>query len=475
MGDDAISYAELYGYAARVAEQVISQQLAGQRIGMPLPNSPEFLACFYGIVLAGAIAVPLPLDVPHEQLGDWADHLGLAQVWTQLPSYARNGYAAAALDHSGEGHSHLEQVDRLEHSGKFATLDPDGLFYMAVSSGSTGKPKGILRTHRSWVESFMQMKRAFAIGQSDRLLLPGPLCYSATLIAALQILHEGGEVHLHRRFRAEAVAEALANDDITACFMVPTMYAKLLELDDAGSSKPMTFVSAGAKLADETRAAWQLAFPHGRLYEYYGSAEVSFVTLMPPDRWADRKGSVGQPFCGVELSIRNDQGAPVEAGTVGDIYVKSAMVASGYGQKGSHSFPVPIDGAYPVGDIGYVDESGFLYLVGRKQELMVRGGINIYPIELEQALAQLPFVRQAAVFSVPDPIYGEKVVAAVQIIRDCLPDPLDWPEQVRDRLARSHWPDAYWPLDSLPLNSAGKVDKIALKQQLIELDAVQKT
>lgn len=436
--EESITYGELFQKSKKLAGWLCQHSMTGQRIGIKLENGIAFFACFYGIVLAGSIAVPLPADLPKEQLQEWCEHLKIARVLAGVPF--------------------------TEESLALPVLGPDALFYMAVSSGSTGKPKGILRSHRSWVESFQRMKEAFGTGKQDRLLLPGPLHYSASLIAALQVLHEGGEVRLLPRYRSADVRAELLQGDVTACFMVPALYTKLLADKELACEVNLTFISAGDKLSAATSTQWLQAFPNSRLYEYYGAAEISFVSYLRHDRDRSFLDSVGQPFPGVELIIRNEQGQQVQTGTIGKVYVSSSMVAQKYGHLSAPPFLKPTAGGYTVGDLGYLDEAGFLYLVGRKQEVIVRGGVNLYPAEIERSLLADPLIGEAAVFGVPDEMLGERIIAAVSLVGQDERLAQGLAEKLQNRFARTRRPDDYWVLPQLPRNAAGKMDKKRLKE-----------
>ncbi|MGO0059285.1 class I adenylate-forming enzyme family protein [Brevibacillus fluminis] len=452
-----VTYGELLEKSKRVAAWIRAQKLGGQRIGLKLENGAPFFACFYGAVLAGSIAVPLPADLPNDQLVDWRQHLGLSVVLEAEPGW--HGLAIPCT----------KQKEQPE-------LDPEQLFYMAVSSGSTGMPKGILRTHRSWVKSFYRMKEAFGTGGQDVILLPGPLHYSATLIAALQVLHEGGEVVLMTRFHSRAVLEHLQSGGVTACFMVPAMYAKLLAMIGQSSGtepftdESITFISAGDKLSFEIVDKWLQAFPGSNLYEYYGAAEISFVSYIRHGQQSGVAGSVGRPFPGVEVTIRDERGRLLETGEVGEVHVKSSMVAQGYGHAQAPPFIQPTAGGYTVGDLGYLDEAGCLHLVGRKQDVIVRGAVNLYPAEIERVLAAEESIREAAVFGVPDRVLGERIIAAVTLANSPDADGEDpgLAALLQHRFARARRPDDYWIVPQLPRNAAGKTDKRKLRDLFFE-------
>lgn len=446
-GDTQITYGELYARSIYVSDRLRHQGLAGQRIAIRLGNGVDFLSAFYGVVLAGGIAVPLPADLPADQTEEWCGHLNCLSIVkepSELPAKRSIAPNEAAC----------------------GRLKPDSLFYMAVSSGSTGKPKGILRNHQSWVESFQRMKQAFGLGEKDVILLPGPLHYSASLIAALQILYEGGVVHVLDRYDSAAVLNLLACGEVTSCFMVPAMYAKLLAKNSPPCNHPITFLSAGDKLSIQTAAAWRERFPESRLFEYYGAAELSFVSYLLHDGQVMRSASsVGKPFPGVTVTIRDEHGGKAGQGEPGEVYVNSGMVAQGYGHFDAAPFLAPVGGGYSVGDLGYLDKEGELHLVGRKQELIMRGGVSIFPAEIERVLLADPLIREAAVFGVEDPEMGERIVAAITVAGTEANFPYaEMENRFQQRFPRSRRPDDYLIVQTLPRNAAGKTDKKRLKE-----------
>lgn len=475
MGSSEMSYGDLADTAQKVARLLVDNHSEGKRIGIRMQNSLDFLACFYGIVLAKAIAVPLSHEVSDQQLPEIAAHLKIDQVWTAMPDL-ESDQVRSALELERDENKDVDKVAK--EPFRLPALRGDDLFYMAVSSGSTGKPKGILRSHRSWVDSFRQMRQEFHIGESDRLLLPGQLFYSATLISALQALYEGAEVVLLPRFSVQETADMLALPDITTAFMVPTMLAKLLaRFEQKGiqppfRTLPFTCITAGSKLEMSTKQKWLTYFPNCRLYEYYGAAELSFVSILKPDEQLRVPNSVGRAFAGVDIIIRDEQGVPTGQGQIGEVYIASSMVAQGYGHLGAEAFLTPVDGSYSVGDMGYVDEEGYLYITGRKQDLIIRGGVNIFPAEVEEAFAESPYFAKVVVFGVPDQVLGESIVAA------CLPRERHAAMELAEiekkgrewltgRLPLWKQPDHYWQLDALPLGSTGKIDRARIKRMFL--------
>lgn len=468
MGSVGYTYLELMERSERLGEKVKWSGLAQKRIGLYLSNHPDFLMAFYGCVIAGAIAVPLPADLLREQLNEYQEHLELTDIWdySLLNEYVEKPVGS------------LRTVEVIPDAMGFPRADD--LFYMAVSSGSTGKPKGILRNHRSWAISFDTMYEAFGIGSEDTILIPGPLHYSASLIAALQVLHQGGEVVLLPSFHAESVIETIRSGQITATFLVPTMMAKLLaalkeqpELSQSFATLSLKVVTAGAKLDSSLKEEWLAIFQQSQLYEYYGAAELSFVSYVGPDEQLTIGNSVGKPFPQIKFVILNEAGDPCEVGQIGQVYVQSEMVAQSYGHRGADQFLEPMDGYYTVGDLGYLNEAGYLFLTGRKQEMILRGGVNIYPLEVEQALLKHPEVKEAAVLGIADSVMGERIVAVLVMSTPMEPMAAGMKLVARNdsvlhgwvtqHLQPSRWPDFYWFTCQLPTGSAGKVDKATLR------------
>ncbi|MGC5325852.1 class I adenylate-forming enzyme family protein [Brevibacillus sp. SYSU BS000544] len=466
MGDMRITYGQLVERAEKIADYLLSEQKKNQRIGIWLPNDPDYLAYFLGIVLAHSIAVPLPADLPAEELGKYKEHLGLDQIWDE----------SASLTIMSATQPQPETIRR--------TISPDDLFYMAVSSGSTGTPKGILRNHRSWTTSFERMSEAFEIGVGDTILIPGPLHYSASLIAALQVLDQGGTVVLLPRYATKHLVEHLLHPEITSIFLVPAMCAKLLafvenkdELISRLQERVITTVTAGAKMAVDLKQKWIDLFLNGKLFEYYGAAELSFVSLLAPAEQIAHADSVGRAFAGVEIMIMDDTGHVLPTGSIGQVYVRSEMIAQGYGHLQVENFITPQNGYYSVGDVGYLDEEGYLYLTGRKQELIIRGGVNIYPLEIEQKIRQFDWAEDVAVFGMPDAQLGEKIVAVLVLNNQCIErikygvytrSDFIFHTPIAKLLPQSRHPDLYWIHNQLPLGSTGKVDKRTLRKQWLE-------
>ncbi|WP_027415627.1 class I adenylate-forming enzyme family protein [Aneurinibacillus terranovensis] len=472
----ALTYQELAGQVA--ARAIYLREVAGCNKGdiimLAMNNSHLFVEWFLAICEVGAIAAPVN---PLQSAAEWG--ILVQQIQPML---------VIADEHNKPHLMSLHTANILEAGVSIKTdvssyqrtiLDGGNLFYLALSSGTTGGPKGILRTHDSWIDSFHAMSIEFGIDSSDVMLLPGPLYYSATLICLLHLLYIGGTVKLTERFDAKETLRQM--DGTTCCFMVPTMYRSVInEMEQVGrqgkgravtkaDGAMRTFITAGAKMDISLKEKVTRFFPTSTLYEYYGAAEIGFVSVQIG---IGSGNAVGRVFHGVEIDIRDEKGASLPRGQTGEIYVKSNMMAAGYYGE------IPLDGFYPsgsstniwksAGDVGLLDDDGVLHLSGRKKEMIISGGINIFPTEIENTLKQWLYTKDAGVVGIPDSYWGERVAAALVLSET----PPGWEDALQDylreRLTPHKIPKDFYLYAELPVNQAGKPDKAKLRSEITE-------
>jgi long-chain acyl-CoA synthetase len=342
------------------------------------------------------------------------------------------------------------------------------VFYVGFTSGSSGVPKAFARTHASWWHSFTGLDEFVSLGDGT-VVVPGPLSSSHFLFGALHGLHAGALVELLPSSGSSVarIMERLGQDEpVAAMYVVPTMLQQLTQtLIRPPTSQPQIIFCAGARLDQSTRDAVAVSLPRSRIVEYYGASELSFVAIRI-DGDATPAGSVGRAFPGVDITIRDEHGEPCDAGTPGRIFVQSPLVFSGY--RGA----VPFGGAerrgdaWSVGDIGQVDEDGFLFVAGRGSSLIITGGANVQPEEVEQVLATVPGVTGCAVVGVDDSKWGQVPVAAIttgdETVRRA-----DLRRAVGASLARHKRPRRYVVLDTLPLGRTGTIDRDGVRSAIV--------
>lgn len=347
----------------------------------------------------------------------------------------------------------------------------DSIFYMGFTSGTTGMPKGFLRAQHSWMESFAQAKEAFGLSEADHVLGTGPLVHSLTIYAAIQTLYLGGTFYLPRKFKAAPALAMLEACPITHIYLVPTIFEALYH--EAISQTPVfaapqvkSLITTGDKWTPESKVKAGEVFPQAGIYEFYGASELSFVTVLDPAGNEARPDSIGKPFNGVEVSLRKPDGTEAGAGEVGQIYIRSSMIFSGYFNNADETKQV-IHGEWAtVGDLAMRDSEGFLYMVGRSNNMIISGGLNIYPEEIEKILLSLEEIEEAIVAGLPDAYWGQKVVALVKAKQDAVISDQDIMAHCRKRLASYKCPKEILRVESFPYTNSGKISRASIHDWL---------
>ena len=294
----------------------------------------------------------------------------------------------------------------------------------------------------------------------DRQMVVAPLAHAALQLALSQLM-AGGAVVLRPGFDKASFWADCARFAITNVMVVPTMIASMLEIEGEAPDLRL-LVSLGATLRPALKERLAACFPHVGLYEMYGASELGMVTCLRPDEQARKPKTVGRPGFGQEVAIFDDDGRPAPRGEIGTIYVRGPLAIAGYLGSQRPSPPpahLAADGWMTTGDLGSLDKEGFLTISDRRADLILSGGMNVYPAEVEAALAAHPDVRDVAVIGAPDEKWGQRVTAYVVGRVD--PAVLD--AACRERLAGYKIPRAYFAVDALPTTSNGKVSRSLLR------------
>jgi long-chain acyl-CoA synthetase len=455
------SHAQLARRAARFA-QGLRQRLglpAGERVAIAMPNSPEYLVALYGTWWAGLAAVPINAKLHLREVA-WIVGNSGARLTVESP----------------------EQVADLEaaEEAPLAPLAPEALAWLFYTSGTTGRPKGAMLSHRNLAQmTWGYFADVDAVAHSGRLLHAAPLSHGSGLYnfthlarGAAQVLPESDG------FDAAEVLELLGFHRDVSFFAAPTMVKRLADAALAqGAQAPglQTIVYGGGPMyaADLERAT--RAFGH-RLAQIYGQGESPMtITALSKQHHADvdhprhreRLASVGIPHSVVEVAIRDPAGRDLPAGEVGEVCVRGDVVMSGYWNNPEGTAAALREGWLWTGDLGSFDADGFLTLKDRSKDLIVSGGSNIYPREVEEVLLTHPAVAEASVVGRPDPEWGEAVVAFV-VARGPAPPPEDLDRLCLAHIARFKRPKEYRFVQSLPKNHYGKVMKTELRALLAQ-------
>ena len=344
---------------------------------------------------------------------------------------------------------------------------------MLYTSGTTGRPKGIKRapaTPEQAVRALARSRHVYGFEPGMRALLSAPLYHSApNSYAIVAAQTEGAMLVLERRFDPERTLALIERHRLTHAYLVPTMYVRLLRLPDAVKKRhdlsSMRFVgSTGSPCAPEVKRA-MIDWWGPVIHEAYGSSELGYMTRLDSREALARPGSAGRALPDVEIRILDEAGAEQAAGVPGLIYVRQRGIAdfSYQGDDGARR-AMDREGFLTMGDVGYLDRDGYLFIVDRKADMVISGGVNIYPAEIEQALLAMPGVDDCAVFGIPDAEYGEALAAAVQPRAGALPTVDEVKAWLRERLAGYKVPAVVTFHETLPREDTGKIFKRKLRE-----------
>jgi long-chain acyl-CoA synthetase len=468
LGNDVLTYRDLDESSARVAGLLAGRGVRpGQPIAVMLPNVPEYAVVYYGVLRAGGVVVPMnPLLKAREiayHLGDsgapvilaWHTTAGeVTAVATPTAAEAVIVEPAAFADLLAETAPAREVVDRAAH-------DTAVLLY---TSGTTGRPKGAELTHGNLATN-VEITRSdlLEVGPDDVIFGGLPLFHSfgqtCTLIVAVSM---GASLSLLPRFDPKQALEMLAHHRATVFVGVPTMYSALLAVPDRDGydlSALRVCMSGGAAMPVEVLRQFEKAFGCTVL-EGYGLSETSPVASFNHPHRERKTGSIGTPIRGVEMRVVDDARAEVPQGEVGEIAIRGHNIMKGYWNKPEATAEViTADGWFHTGDLGRVDEDGYYFIVDRKKDLIIRGGYNVYPREIEEVLFEHPAVAEAAVIGVPHPQLGEEVAAAVALKPGATITTDELRSFVKDQVAAYKYPRHVWFVTTLPKGPTGKVLK----------------
>jgi len=461
-----MSYRALDTASARVAGLLAQRGIGpGERVGVMLPNVPEFAVVYYGVLRAGGVVVPMnPLLKEREvafYLGDSGAQLVFA--WHGFAEAAEAGAREPGTDclfvTPGEFARLLSEV---EPAAEPIDRAPDDTAVILYTSGTTGTPKGAELTHSNLTSNVATVVALHSFSERDVLLGALPLFHSFGQTCSMNAtIASGATLSLIPRFDAGRALGIIERDGATVFQGVPTMYSALLhhpERESFNTSTLRVCVSGGASLPAEVLRGFEEAFGC-TLLEGYGLSETSPVASSNrPDR-ERRPGSVGVPIDGVQIRIVDENGAEVPIGARGEIVIRGPNVMKGYWGRPDATAETIRDGWFHTGDIGVMDEDGYFFIVDRLKDMIIRGGYNVYPREVEEVLYEHPAVREVAVVGVPDPELGEEVAAAVALKEGAAADEDELRDFVKARVAPYKYPRLISFFPDLPKGPSGKIVK----------------
>ncbi|HKV86128.1 MAG TPA: acyl-CoA synthetase [Ktedonobacterales bacterium] len=483
-----ITYGALYARVEGMARALRAWGLAsGDRVALFLENCPEFVVAYLGVHLAGGVVVLVNAQYRQVELSHILTDSGARLCVTTVPgSMELSGLAAPDLEalvivydanptHTVMGSAvGFEEFLARGDAGAETPLsmpDADAPAVIAYTSGTTGRAKGALLLHRNLVANIAAVTTAWGWTAADRLLLALPLFHTHGLMVGMHgTLSTGASVILRRRFDAAEILGILNTDaNVTMFFGVPTMYRRLLaeaERTGAPAHRLRLYVSGSAPLDSHLFAAFARVFGQ-KILERYGMTET-IMNLTNPYEGERRAGAVGGPFPGQEARVVDTETRrPLPDGDTGEIEVRGPHVFAGYWNRPDATADAfAEDGWFKTGDLGWRSADGYYTIAGRARELIISGGYNIYPREVEDALAAHSAVAEVAVLGLPDADLGEQVVAVVVPVDGAAVSADELVAYCRERLASYKKPRRVVFVESLPRNALGKVQKHLLAAEI---------
>ena len=475
--DRSWTYAEVDETSGRVAASLLESGLRpGETVAVQLPNVPQFLFSYFGILKAGLVMMPLN---PLLRAPEIAYHLADSDAAALVTFDAFSAEALAAVREVGElptwvvgspaaGTRSFDELYRSADTTEIAATNADDTAVLLYTSGTTGRPKGAELTHFQMFMACTIGGETFGYRPDDVSLVVLPLFHVFGLSSTLNVaVRYGGSVALVPRFEVPAVLDALERHRCTVFCGVPTMYVGLLHADTTGRdlSALRVGVSGGASIPGEVIRGFEARFPGVVILEGYGLSETVALATFNQSAEQRRVLSIGRPMWGVDIRVFDDADRELPPGeeNVGEIVLRGHNVMKGYYKKPEATADAMRGGWFRTGDLAYRDSDGFLFIVDRKKDLVIRGGFNVYPREVEEVLYQHAAVAEAAVVGTPDERLGEEVVAYVTVRDGATAEPAELVEFCKQRLAAYKYPRVVTILDELPRNATGKVLKTELR------------
>lgn len=479
------TYGALYGRVNQLARALRGAGIAqGDAVALVLRNRCEWLEVLQAVGKLGARVLPVGyrakapeiaylladararLVIAENTLRDEVD-AALAELGESLPVWV------VGDDRPWRGTRYEEQISK-QSAEEAPDFFPGGGFDVLVyTSGTTGRPKGVERdvAPEHSPAQLATVARMWELTANDVHLVCGPLYHTAPASYAQAHLLVGGSVILLPRFDAQAALEAIERHRVTTTFMVPTHFVRILQLPDEvrrqyDLASIRLVLHAAAPCPVEIKRRIMEVFPPRTVVEFYGASETGF-TRVTAEEWLARPGTVGRPWPGHELRILSEDDRECAPGEVGLVYVRSPYMNFSYRHAPDKNTQAFRDGWFTAGDLGYLDEDGYLFLVDRRTDLILTGGANVYPAEVEAVLLEHPGVADAAVVGLPDEDLGRRVVAVVERRAGASVSENDIIQFARQRLAHYKCPRLVFFVAELPREPTGKVRRHELVDWLV--------
>lgn len=475
------TYAQLWDQAREYAGALQAQGIdAGDRVALLIPNVADFARAYYAVLSLGAVVVPVHALLKAREISYILEDSEAKLMICAAPLLAEGAAGATAsgvpvlsvLAPDAAGTTRLEDLAReATPISTYLPRRPEDLATILYTSGTTGKPKGALGTHLALIEqTHTMLLNTMDLHRGDRLFGGLPLFHTFGQTCVLNTgLRVGAELMLLPKFTAEGALNLLLDEGIDVFFGVPTMYVALLEAGKQRTGTPQKLryaISGGASLPVSILTAFEQRFG-ARIHEGYGLTETSPVACFNHVGIEPRPGTVGTPVWGVEVEIA-DPASPekiqlLPRGELGELVVRGHNLFSGYLNRPEATAEAVVDGWFRTGDLGTKDEDGYLRILDRTKDMILRNGYNVYPREIEEVLVSHPEISNAAVYGVPHETHGQEIAASVTLEAGSTLGAQDLVSWASEQMAAYKYPRLIEIVTEFPLGPSGKI----LKRELV--------
>ena len=477
-GDQRLSYAQLQG-RVETAARLLSQHgiRSGDVVALLMKNSAAFLELSLAVSWIGAVLLPVNYRLGKDEVAYIAGHAGakLLFVDEELARSAPEELTVVRVDTEAQGNSGSLDSPSLAKAPipAPAAVRPDSLYRLMYTSGTTDRPKGVMHTYGNVAWKCMDHITALGLTKHDRLLVVGPLYHvGAYDLPGIAVWMAGGALVVERDFDEQHAMRLIEREKISGAWMAPVMLNRCLSNPGHGRyclDSLQWLIGGGERTPEDRIRQFSSVFPRARYIDAYGLTEsCSGDTLMDAGRELEKIGSTGRALPNVALAIMDEDGNELPPGATGEICLRGPKVTTGYWRDEAKTQASYFGDWFRSGDVGFLDDEGFLYLTDRKKDMIISGGENIASSEVERVVYELPQVAEAAVIGLPDDKWGERVTVAVVLKQGCSLTLEELQSHCRAKLGGFKVPRQLVVCDVLPRNPSGKVLKRELRANLSE-------
>ncbi|MGB9736345.1 MAG: class I adenylate-forming enzyme family protein [bacterium] len=473
------TYKELDDISNKIGNGLLSLGVKkGDRVTMLIPNRPEFIYAWFGLMKIGAIMVPIntqfkPDEIKYIINNSEANTLITTGSFQESVLKVKNDmpllkHIIVIEPKDRASIIPFEDIISSNTSEPDITVDEFDYASFIYTSGTTGYPKGVIDTHRNYIANAHQIVEAAEFTEKDRAMLILPLFHcNAQVVTVMAPMYAGASFVLMEGFSPKEFLPAIDKYKPSTFSGVPTVYAILNSLPDAEKYdlSSLRFVICGAApMPVEVFTTFERKYK-AFILEGYGLSEATCASIINPLKGKRKIGSIGKPLNGQEIKILDDNNKELPQGQIGEICIKGDVVMVGYYKNPEATASTIKDGWLHTGDLGYIDEEGYFYIIGRKKEMIIRGGENIYPKEIEEVLYKHPKVQDAAVVGIPDPKWGEEVFAFIVPKQGMQISEKEMTDFLKEKVADYKIPKKFIFTEAFPKTATGKIQKNRIIEQ----------